>query len=393
MLNASRGSFMKQHVRELTGLRCVAVMMVVIGHAEHMTKAGFQGLYAPLKLFSDGRLGVLMFFVLSGYLITRILKAEFEASGTIRLLPFYAKRALRIWPAFYTYLVVMALLAFAGHVDVAPGQLTLAALHLWNYDGLIGIGALNQAHADGAWYLGHFWTLALEEQFYWFWPPLLFFILRRERPRLLAALILIVPLVRIATYFAAPSLRGQLSMMLHTGIDPILIGCFVALNQDALVRRVAALPWGATIPTMLVVALILAVPPLQARLGGLWRSTYGTTLESAMVGFTIVVLVSQKDFWFSRLMRCAPFVFIGTISFSLYLWQQLFSNPRSPVAFGFPLCIGEALVAATLSYYLIEKPFLRIKDRLSTRLAARRATPRVHEGASGIGVTEVSKQV
>jgi peptidoglycan/LPS O-acetylase OafA/YrhL len=379
---------MKQHVQELTGLRCVAVMMVVFGHAEHMTSGGYKGLFEPLRLISDGRLGVLIFFVLSGYLITRILHAEFRSTGTIRLVPFYTKRALRIWPAFYVYLITMSALSFAGWVDIEHRQVMLAALHLWNYAGLMGIGDLNHAHSEGAWYLGHFWTLALEEQFYWFWPPLLFFILKRGRTRLLAALIVGVPLVRIATYFLAPSLRGQLTMMLHTGIDPILIGCFVALNLDDLKRRVAALPWGPVIPTLVVLILLFAITPVQNKLGGLWRATYGTTFESALVGFVIVVLVSQKEFWFSRLLRTPPFVFIGTISFSLYLWQQLFTHPHSPVAFGFPLCVLEALGAAMISYYLIEAPFLRIKDRFAAR---RHQRLRGDAHARGIAHAEASK--
>ncbi|WP_321795380.1 acyltransferase [Caballeronia sp. J97] len=358
---------MKHHVQELTGLRCVAVTMVVIGHAQHMIDGGYTGWLAPLRWISDGRLGVLIFFVLSGYLITSILNAEWKTSGAIRLLPFYIKRALRIWPAFHTYLAIVAMLSLAGLVDIDFRQIAIAALHLWNYSAVAGMAALNTTHADGAWYLGHFWTLALEEQFYWFWPPLLFHIVRTGSQRALVALIVLVPLVRIATYFAAPSLRGQLSMMLHTGIDPILVGCYVALNKDALAARIAALPWGAFIPSTIVLLLLFAMPPLQARLGGLWLATYGTTIEAAMVGFVIVLLVSRKDFWFSRLLRTAPFVYVGTISFSLYLWQQLFSNVHSPVAFRFPLCVMGALLAATASYCLIETPFLRIKDRFGMR--------------------------
>ncbi|WP_250510796.1 acyltransferase [Caballeronia sp. GACF4] len=374
---------MKKHVQELTGLRCIAVMMVVIGHAQHMSDGGFKGVYAPLRLISDGRLGVLMFFVLSGFLITGILQAEWQATGTIRLMPFYAKRALRIWPAFYIYLMIVSTLAAAGLVDVDHRQVALAALHLWNYAGVAGLANVNAAHVEGAWYLGHFWTLALEEQFYWFWPPLLFYILKRGNQRVLIGLIFFVPLVRIATYFAAPSLRGQLSMMLHTGIDPILIGCYVAMNKDRLAQKVASLPLGSVIPSVLIALLMFVVPPVQDKLGGLWRATYGTTLEAAMVGFVIIVLVSQKGFWFSRLLRTAPFVYVGTISFSLYLWQQLFMHPHSPVAFGFPGCVIGALVAASLSYFLVEVPFLRMKDRFAARVGRSRQAGMTHGDALG----------
>src|ERR1700691_518565 len=135
---------------------------------------GYTGLLRPLRLLSDGRLGVLVFFVLSGFLITNILLAELQSTGGIRLFPFYVKRALRIWPAFYVYLATIAILSIVGCTDVDQRQLTYAALHLWNYSAFLGMSGDDRLHSDGAWYLGHFWTLALEEQFYWIWPPLLF---------------------------------------------------------------------------------------------------------------------------------------------------------------------------------------------------------------------------
>jgi peptidoglycan/LPS O-acetylase OafA/YrhL len=169
---------MKNRVQELTGLRAIAVTMVVVGHAQRLLAGGYTGLLRPLRLVSDGRLGVLVFFVLSGFLITSILQSELKSTGRIRLLPFYVKRALRIWPAFYTYLATIVVLSMLGWTDVDRRQVMVAALHLWNYSGLGGMAADNALHADGAWYLGHFWTLALEEQFYWLWPPLLLYICR-----------------------------------------------------------------------------------------------------------------------------------------------------------------------------------------------------------------------
>ena len=359
---------MKHRVQELTGLRAIAVTMVVVGHAQRLLAGGYTGLLRPLRLVSDGRLGVLVFFVLSGFLITSILQAELKSTGRIRLFPFYVKRALRIWPAFYTYLATIVVLSMMGWTDVDRRQVMVAALHLWNYSGLGGMSADNALHADGAWYLGHFWTLALEEQFYWLWPPLLFYIWRRDSQRVLLFLIFVVPLIRVGTYFAAPQLRGQLSMMFHTGIDPILIGCFVALNKDRLDAWVRSWPGGTLVPTVMVLVLFVLMPIAESRLGGFWSATYGTTLEAALVGLVIVVLYFQSDFWCSRLLRTPPFVFIGTISFSLYLWQQLFANANLPIVHAFPLGILEAVAVATASYYFIEAPFLRLKDRVANRL-------------------------
>ncbi|MGK8208112.1 acyltransferase family protein [Burkholderia cenocepacia] len=362
---------MNPRVKQLTGLRAVAVTMVVVGHAEHVLPGGYRGWFAPLRLIADGRLGVLIFFVLSGFLITNVLRAELARTGGIALTSFYVRRALRIWPACYAYLATVAVLAVAGCLDVDRRQWLYAALHLWNYSAWFGLTGDNALHPDGAWYLGHFWSLALEEQFYWFWPLLFVFGARRRDTRWLAALILFVPLVRTATYFAAPSLRGQLGMMLHTGIDPILIGCYAALNQARLEAWIRSWRGESRIATALVFVVLLGMPAAEHRFGGFWNATYGVTLEAALIAIVIVVLNFRSDFWCARWLRAGPVVFVGTISFSLYLWQQPFANPDLPVAHAFPLGIAWALIAAAASYFVVEKPCLRLKDRFAAREARR----------------------
>ena len=365
---------MSHRIRELTGLRCVAVMMVVITHAQHMVAGGYTGYLAPLRRFANGDLGVVIFFVLSGFLITGLLQAEWQTRGTISLRMFYTKRVLRIWPAFYVYLLVVGGLAVAGLLNIEPRQMLYAALHVWNYSEVLGLGPTNISHPAGAWYLGHFWTLALEEQFYWFWPPVLVFVLRRNNPYVVPLLILFIPLVRIASYFAIPGLRGQLEMMFHTGIDPMLVGCYIALNREWLKKRLDTLSSNSLILTALVLLLFVAAPIAEVKAGGYWTATYGRTIESVVAGIIIAALCVKPDFWFSRLLRTRVFVFVGDISFSLYLWQQLFTNVTSPVAFRFPMCVAEALVAAMLSYWLIELPFLRFKDQLGEKRRSRLST-------------------
>lgn len=354
---------MKARIPELTGLRCVAVMMVVLGHAGNTAPNGYTGLLYPLNYFTNAGLGVQMFFVLSGFLITNILQAEWKASGAIDLLQFYIRRTLRIWPAFYAFVITLALLSHWRLIDVAWQQFAVAALHTWNYSQALGLGPINTQHLEGSWYLGHFWSLSLEEQFYWFWPPLLVFMLRGRSQRLLLWLILLVPVVRVASYFLAPNLRGQLGMMLHTGVDSILIGCYTALNQSRIKRFLEANRYRSALVTANCIALIFVVPMLADRVGGYWSGTYGTTLSAAMVGLVIMAIVTMKQFWLSRLLRLRPFIFVGTISYSLYLWQQLFLFEDSPVSLGFPFNILQAFAAATLSYWLIETPFLKLKDR------------------------------
>src|ERR1700692_5147920 len=147
---------MKHRVQELTGLRAVAVAMVVAGHSQRTLAGGYTGVLAPLRLFSDGRLGVLIFFVLSGFLITTILQAELKSTGAIRLVPFYVKRALRIWPAFYTYIAVIVVLSSAGWIDVDRHQVAYAALHIWNYSELLGFSAKHGRTRACAWRVAMF---------------------------------------------------------------------------------------------------------------------------------------------------------------------------------------------------------------------------------------------
>ena len=120
------------------------------------------------------------------------------------------------------------------------------------------------------------------------------------------------------------------------------------------------------------------------------RGADGTTFEAALVGIVIVGLRFQPDFWCARLLRTKPLVFVGTISFSLYfsfyLWQQPFSNVNLPITHAFPLGILEAFAAATFGCFVIEAPFLRLKDRLATRLQRSPVSKQERMGAQSEGV-------
>lgn len=352
---------------ELTGLRCIAVMMVVLDHAANTRPGGFTSWLAPLHFLSNGGLGVQIFFVLSGFLITGLLDAEYRATNRIDLFRFYIRRTLRIWPAFYAFILVLALLAYLNLVDIDWRQFGFAALHAWNYSEMFGLGPTNSAHSEGAWYLGHFWSLSLEEQFYWFWPPLLIFILARKSEGFLPALILAIPLIRIASYFLTPGVRTHLGAMLHTAVDSILVGCYVSLKREQIKTMLDSTRYAAPLMTLACVVLILVFPALGAHFFGYWTLTYGPTVSAAVIGLLIVALTHLKTFWLSRLLRIRVALFIGTISYSLYLWQQLFLYGASPVSFGFPLNIVQAIVLASLSYWLIETPFLKLKDGFAKR--------------------------
>lgn len=350
-------------ISELTGLRFLAVTMVIFGHAAATIPDGASGLRDAMAYLGHGGLGVQIFRVLSGFLITYILIKEWSRTGDIRIGRFVYRRAMRIWPAFYAFLAVVAVLTLLGGLDVAWQQLAFAASHLWNYSEVLGLGPTNQRQPDGAWYMGHLWSLALEEQFYWFWPPLLLFVLRRHADRVLPALILVIPLVRTASYFLAPELRGQLQMMLHTGADSIFVGAYAAIHQARIREWFATSPHSGRMANAACVAFFLLTPGLTLALGGYWTATYGTTVSGILVTAIIMAVITLPDFWLSRFLRLAPVMYLGTLSYSVYLWQQLFLYNGSPFALDFPLSLLQVLLAAILSYYLIERPVMRFRDR------------------------------
>lgn len=359
----SRGEHLvARRVKELDGLRAVAVSMVVLGHCNSVLVAEGRYLWPPLKPLSDGLTGVLIFFVLSGFLITRILLAEIRHTGNLSLTRFYWHRTVRILPASYMYISASFIIASLGLAQISFSQIATAALHMWNYRSLLGVTGPPQ----GVQTLGHFWSLALEEQFYWVWPILILPI-SRHRSRFLMAVIIAMPVIRLASYVMYPALRDHLSVMFHTAIDPIAMGALLACFEDraAIWARRAS---NITI-TAVVILLFIGAPSMRILLRGMWTITYGVTIECAAAAALIAVLAYRPDHWTAKITRLRPLQYIGMISFSLYLWQQMFCIKGSPFESPFYISIPAALVAASVSYYAIEKPTRRWRDLFGVPLS------------------------
>ncbi|WP_062304432.1 acyltransferase family protein [Demequina subtropica] len=338
-------------LQPLDGLRAVAVALVVIGH-------GFADqLPAPLAVLGQGGRGVDIFFVLSGYLITTLLTNELRARGRLDYSAFYARRALRILPAFLAFLAVTAALSLTGRIEPIGGdEFAVAALFVWNY-----------AHgvAD-TWYLGHTWSLSVEEQFYVLWPLALVLLVwrARHRTRWLVALIVAAPAVRIAVYLAQPDERGYIAVMFHTRYDALLVGALLALLMAS--HREAIQTWSARLIVPALVLLFGIAPLVEERYGMPYAYTAGWTLDQACVAILIAFLVTVPTSRLARLLARRPLVLIGAMSYSIYLWQQLFLG-GSTLLGSAPAYVGPlaAVATAAFSYYVIEKPFLRLKRHLA----------------------------
>lgn len=348
-----------KRINELTGLRCIAVGMVVIAHsAASMPKP--LGSLVPSDF---GDIGVQVFFVLSGFLITSLLKREYDKDRTINFWAFYRRRFLRITPAFYVFLSVVGILSGLKKINVDWQEILLSGSYIWNYAHMFCLDRSFTTHPQGVWYVGHTWSLSLEEQFYWFWPAAFLFTSLRNFHRFLPITILVVPIISVVSYVVEPSMRDQIHIMFHTGVGTILVGCFLAIHREALTEKLKPGLSNALLLWVSVIGVTVALPEIQSHFKGLWIITYGSTIGASLIAFMILSIISQPEHLICQLLRTRVFIFVGLISYSLYLWQQLFTNISMPVHLEFPSNIIASLAAASFSYYLVERPFLRIKDR------------------------------
>lgn len=356
-------------IPSLDGLRAISILMVLFAHAYPTIPGTVHGSLIDRAAAYYGGIGVRIFFLISGYLITILLIRERNRLHRIDLPAFFLRRALRIWPAFFTYLGVVTALSVAGPIDVGGSALLAAATFTWNY--AVGVISLTQ---DASWFLGHSWTLSLEEQFYLLWPPLLTWAGVRHAGFASVGLILLAPLSRVLTYWSFPSLRGQTGMMLHTAVDTMLIGCLCAIHDRSIARRFAAKPrfwaWAAVTAAAY---LVIAAQACRWYLAGLYSLPLGLTLEGICIGVIVLWCAHRPTNVVGRILNGPIFVHLGIVSYSLYLWQQLFLTERNETWSGrFPVNLVVALLAAEASYWLVERPFLRLKARTSAAQPGRK---------------------
>lgn len=343
------------HILELDGFRGLAVLLVTAGHFLEYHLRGRNGNTLSLAL---GQTGVLLFFVLSGFLITGLLQREREATGRIGFRNFYVRRALRLLPALAVLLASVAVLVQLRQVtDVTRTEFLACLFYARNLFG----------HSTT---LGHIWSLSLEEQFYLLWPLTLALLPRKDAAMKTLAVCTGFMIWRGLAISANlfPYERGIYYVRPYFRFDSILIGAFVALwfassepgREQA--RRILRLA-----PTF---ALWVALA-LWAYFGEMVSRPLHTTLLEILAAAALAEAVLCPDKWTSRILRSRALRFFGMISYSLYLWQQLFTMADQP-SWGiwrqFPLALVAPVALATISYFALERPALRLKERLAPQV-------------------------
>jgi peptidoglycan/LPS O-acetylase OafA/YrhL len=342
----------QNRIPSLDGLRAISIAMVLLAHLSGTL--GFPMSAASGRFLGLGELGVHVFFVISGYLITGLLMDELALAGRISLSRFYLRRTLRIFPAYYAFVVILFLASRAGWVQLAPHDVAHGITYTSNY------------YPARSWYFGHTWSLSVEEQFYLLWPALLVLAGRRRAVVIAALTVLLVPVIRVASWELMRWSGDGIGHRFETVADAIAAGCVLAgvrpwLHASFGYRKALASPWFAVVPLVVVAANLLHEHPVAYFLGGL-------TLVNVGIALCLDRCITVSDGPLGRMLNTAPMVFVGGLSYSLYLWQQVFLNRDSSSGLStFPANLVLAVAAALASYYIVECPALRFRRWLEKR--------------------------
>lgn len=350
----------------LDGWRALSIALVLTGHSV-MTDRFPSQFETVTRWVGQADLGVRMFLVISGFLITYLLLREERATGRIDLRRFYARRALRILPVYFAFLLLLALVQVSTAFS-QPGW-------LWAMDVTFTSNFVDLTFSPS----GHLWSIAVEEQFYLLWPIaiVMFGLAARARTatRVLAVPIILAPIARVAGFKRVSAdwpvdVFNAFSLFCY--VDVLAIGCiaaFVFINHRSAVERALTRRPG---PVALGAALVVVGPTALAHTRAIQALTVPLAFPVVAVGLAVLLLQSilLPNRGGYRLLNTPLVLQGGVLSYSIYVWHMLFANPAStyglPITWmtAFPTWLVPAFGTAALSYYCLERPFMRLRARL-----------------------------
>ena len=298
-----------QRMPSLDGIRAISILMVLYGHlsgTRHFPVANPGG-YG--RWFGDvAHLGVFVFFVISGFLITSLLMSEREMTGTISLKRFYLRRVLRIFPVFYAFILVVAIAVLWGAIHLTARNFAYALTFGFNYS------------KDHPWQLGHLWSLSIEEQFYLLWPLML--VVLRARHALIVAIAaiftsaLLRAAIRAWVLQAGPHVFVSKMTIFPAMCDYLAAGCALAMLRPWLLTQT----WYLHLTSSRWLVLAVPVVLLINRVGG---DPLVILLGAPVTNVCLALLVESSTrhagSLAGRFLNWRPVAFLGTLSYSLYL--------------------------------------------------------------------------
>ena len=332
-------------IPSLDGFRAISIILVLIYHSSF--SIGFPQKYAPIV--AGGKEGVTIFFVISGFLITYLLLNEKSKYGTINLKSFYIKRAIRILPAFFLYCIFIVLVwpAFESY--------RFHENELWH------LFTFTENYTFKSWFIGHFWSLSVEEQFYLFWPALLL-IFNKHLKTILFILIAYSWIVRAFIYKYPMSVSVSIWPFFNYS-DSIFIGSLGAIYYFNTPTLVSNKIFKSYLLQGLALLLIISFKYFSS-VGKFGKISlpFGNTIISASILYLILSYVTPSKSLIYKFLNCKPMVHLGILSYSMYIWQQFFIVGSLKVFWRtLPYNMIFAYIVSLLAYNLWEKQFLKLK--------------------------------
>lgn len=365
----------ERRIPSLDGVRGGLLIIVLFAHL--LGTRNFPVGRETIRLDGIAYTAMRMFFIISGFLITGILLRELRRRGTVNILRFYFKRTFRIFPAYYVFLAAIAAAAAVGLFRLQPGDLTHAVTYTSNYNHL------------PAWQLGHTWSLSVEEQFYLLWPAVLLSLGIRRASIGLFGVMLVLPAWRIFLQAIPPGAYGLsvfqngISHTFDTTADVIAVGCLLAIFRDELwafapYRRFlergpiwAVFIYVITEPFIPYLVRQIDVPVRYGILG--LHEAIGLPLVNIGLAVMADWAMRNAEGRVGRVLNNRVLMSLGALSYSAYLWQQVFLNRHETRWWNtFPTNVILALTIAMLSHRLVEQPMLNLRERID----AKRRAPR-----------------
>lgn len=358
------------YIPTLDGWRAIAVLMVVLSHSVATDGKHWYQEY--------GQFGVQLFFGISGFLICSRLLDERAKTGAISLTNFYCRRTFRLFPASWAYLAALIVFAAHGTVHIEWGELLSCVLFYRNY---LFFSSPMSDTSGASWFTAHFWSLAVEEHFYLIFP-LMLVSFRPSRATMLIpgfAVALCVCRFVIGRVHSVPLLFPfQQPYWSEWHLPTLLWGCWFAL----LLKRFPTAQLWRWLPVVGLGSFLFLLCTWTAHLPG-----YGY-YSQLLMPVAIVSTVLWSDKGCITVLESAPFRWVGRMSYSLYLWQQLFfvgsssrQVPHLKVLQEWPYNCVALFVCAAASYYLIERPLMRFGQWL----ARSRSKERPAEAEQAVG--------
>lgn len=351
------------HVKALDGIRGLAAMMVLLYHYGDLSHSSSRIMQAIEFLKERGNSGVDVFFVLSGFLITGVLLDATSTSHRWR--NFFARRALRLFPLYYGVWALLILYLFVHRLPWAPSN--------WAYLFYLGNFAHAQNRAIGPFVIGHFWSLAVEEQFYLLWPLIVWKINNvRRLTYVLVALCGISFLIKLAFILLHQDLDWT-HFLLPTRMEGLATGslCAIAVRRLLFSRSLAIARWVFPCSLLTLVGIEIAA--------GLHRPIFGNLLwfqTMALASGSMLLLSLEPGTWASSILGMAPLRFVGRYSYGTYVYMVLIHNwlglHLKPITNRIPqetlanvvyllACIAIIIAISMASFRFVEQPFLRLK--------------------------------